>query len=111
MGDEMVRTYYNYQVDDIPIIRIPTAVGETIGTFGYIGLAVRLFLQFYLFKKTKTFSNYYRTVIFIYIFIYQFTGSYLTNIAEYVLWIIAFTPSFHQFDTHKPPLKSTRMID
>ena len=102
MGDEVVRNYYNYNVVEIPIIRIPSSVGETIGTFGFLGLAVRLILEWYLFFKTKVFNNYYRTAIFIYIFIYQFTGSFLTNIAEYVLWVIAFTPAFHQFQLNRP---------
>jgi len=98
MGDVVVRTYYNYHAADIPIIRIPSAIGETIGTFGITGLVLRLFIELYLMVKTKVFDNLYRASIFIYIFIYQFTGSYLTNIAEYVLWVIAFTPAFYQFE-------------
>ena len=98
MGDSVVRNYYNYQVDDIPIIRIPSSIGETMGTFGIVGLALRLVVQFYLFAKTKVNTNVYRLFIFVYIFIYQFTGSYLTNLAEYVLWVLAFTPVFEQFN-------------
>ncbi|MGZ5135232.1 MAG: hypothetical protein ACXWCG_08785, partial [Flavitalea sp.] len=51
------------------------------------------------FFKTKVWSNYYRLSLFLFIFIYQFTGSYLTNIAEYVIWILAFHPGlFTEFD-------------
>jgi hypothetical protein len=97
VGEEVVRVYYKYQLDDIPIIRIPAAIGETISTFGILGLVIRLFIQFYLFFKTKVYTNYYRFAMFSYIFLYQFTGSYLTNIAEYVIWVIAFMPGFHKF--------------
>ena len=37
-------------------------------------------------------------VFSIYIFIYQFTGSYLFNIAEYVIWALAFSQVFEEFD-------------
>ncbi len=101
VGEEVVREYYKYQMDDIPIIRIPAAIGETISTFGIVGLVFRLFIQFYLFFKTKVYTNYYRFAMFSYIFLYQFTGSYLTNIAEYVIWVIAFTPGFHHFSIRR----------
>jgi hypothetical protein len=34
-------------------------------------------------------------------FIYQFTGSFMTNIAEYVIWVLAYTPAFREFDKNK----------
>jgi hypothetical protein len=37
-------------------------------------------------------------MLFIFIFVYQFTGSFITNLAEYVIWILAFTNAFPQFD-------------
>jgi hypothetical protein len=108
VGEEVVRVFYKYQLDDIPIIRIPAAVGETISTFGIIGLLVRLILEFYLFFKTKVYTNFYRFSLFSYMFLYQFTGSFLTNIAEYVIWVIAFTPGFFDFNfqKQKPASKS-----
>jgi hypothetical protein len=45
--------------------------------------------------------NYYRLLLFTFIFIYQFTGSFITNVAEYVIWIMAFTPVFREFDKGK----------
>ncbi|NBG66121.1 O-antigen ligase family protein [Acidiluteibacter ferrifornacis] len=98
VGEDIIRNYYHYNVADIPTLRIPSSIGETLASFGVVGVLVRLGLQFYFFLKTKTYNNFYRFFIFVYIFIYQFTGSYLTNIAEYVLWVIAFTPAFVQFD-------------
>lgn len=110
MGDEVVRNYYHYNATDIPIIRIPSAIGETLGTFGIFGLIFRLGIEIYLFFKTKVATNIYRFTIFIYIFIYQFGGSYLTNVAEYVLWVIAFTPAFQQFQLANFIKKHSRII-
>jgi hypothetical protein len=81
--------------------RLPCAIAETLAQFGFVGLGLRLGLQLYLFYRTEVASNYYRLALFIYIFVYQFTGSYLTNIAEYVIWILAFSPVFPEFAVEK----------
>jgi len=98
IGAEIIRDFYNYEVTDLSLIRIPNAIGETLAMYGVSGLVLRLGIQFYLFFKTKTYSNYFRTTIFIFAFIYQFTGSFFTNIVEMVLWIIAFTTCCSIFD-------------
>ncbi|MFN5133914.1 MAG: hypothetical protein ACK5DG_01265 [Chitinophagaceae bacterium] len=79
-------------------ITIPNATAETLAIFGLIGLLLRFAVTIWLFFKTKVYTNYYRLALFIFIFIYQFTGSYITNIPEYLIWIIAFTPGFKEFD-------------
>ena len=93
---EIVRRYYNYW-GDFPRYDIPNAMGETLAIFGLAGVGIRLFLEWYLFFKTRVYSNYYRLSLFIFIFIYQFTGSFITNIVEYVIWILAFSGVFNQF--------------
>lgn len=98
LGETVIRNYYHYAGNDIRITRIPSALGETLGTFGFVGLILRFGLQYYLFFKTRVLDNYYRTMVFLYIFLYQLTGSFLTNPAEYVLWAIAFTPCCFYFD-------------
>lgn len=77
--------------------RLPCAIAETMAQFGFIGIAARLGLALFFFYKTKVWTNYYRLALFAYIFVYQFTGSYLTNIAEYMIWILAFSPVFPEF--------------
>lgn len=57
-----------------------------------------LVFEWYLFFKTAVYKNYYRLALFIFVFIYQFTGSYITNIVEYVIWILAFSNAFPQFN-------------
>lgn len=97
---DLAHKYYKYW-GNFPRYDIPNAIGETLSIFGIAGVAVRLWLEIYLFVKTKVFSNYYRLALFIFIFIYQFTGSFITNIVEYVIWILAFSNIFEQFNIPK----------
>jgi hypothetical protein len=94
---DIVQKYYHHW-GNVQLVRIPNAMAETLGIFGIFGVMIRLLAEVYFFFRTKVLSNYYRTVLFIFIFIYQFTGSYITNIAEYVVWAIAFSNAFKQFD-------------
>lgn len=88
-GLELWRDFYDYNFS-IGEVAIPCAVAETFAVFGFAGLFIRLGLEIYFFFRTKVYTNYYRLAIFIFIFIYQFTGSYIMNIAEYIIWIMAF---------------------
>ncbi len=96
MAPEVVHNYFNYW-GKYPRYDIPNAMGETLAIFGIFGLILRLALEIYLFVKTKVQTNYYRLALFTFIFIYQFTGSFITNTVEYVIWIIAFSKAFEQF--------------
>ena len=100
MASEVVHKYYNYW-GVYARYDIPNAMGETLAIFGIVGVAIRLFLEVWLFFKTKVFTNYYRLALFIFIFIYQFTGSFISNIVEYVIWILAFSNVFEQFNISK----------
>lgn len=97
---DVVKRYYNYW-GDLDVVRIPNSVAETIAIFGIFGLVIRFGLIFYLFFKTKVLSNYYRTALFVFVFVYQFTGSYITSVVEYVIWVLAFSNVFKQFDVSK----------
>ena len=97
VGAEIIRRYYGYQPLYM-VITIPNAVAETWAVFGFIGLLLRFAIEISLFFYTRVWSNYYRLLLFIFIFIYQFTGSFITNLAEYVIWILAFTEVFPQFN-------------
>lgn len=97
IGRTLIINYYNYS--NIPeVVRIPNAVAETLAIYGIVGVVIRFAIEVVLFFKTKVYSNYYRLTIFIFIFIYQFTGSFIFNIAEYVLWMLAFSSAFPQFN-------------
>lgn len=97
LGGDIWNAFYNnsFSVNEISI---PNAVAETFALFGILGLILRFGIQLYFFIRTKPYTNYYRMGLFLYIFIYQFTGSYLFNIGEYVIWALAFSRVFAEFD-------------
>jgi hypothetical protein len=96
VGGDIIRNYYQYTPDFT--VAIPNAAAETLAIFGWVGFSFRLFIEIFLFFYTMVWTNYYRLLLFFFMFIYQFTGSFITNVAEYVIWILAFTNVFHQFD-------------
>lgn len=108
IGDNIIRNYYLYNMDIT--VTIPSAAAETLAIFGWIGFILRITVEIFLFFYTKVWTNYYRMLLFFFIFIYQFTGSFITNIAEYVIWILAFTNIFHQFDVKTENRKSTSTL-
>lgn len=100
LGFELIRDYYGYGYDTTRVA-IPNAAAETLALFGWVGFIVRILAECFLFVYTRVWSNYFRLLLFTFIFIYQFTGSFITNVAEYVIWIMAFTPVFKEFDSAK----------
>jgi len=97
LGFELIRSYYGYGFNTVRVA-IPNAAAETLAIFGWVGLIGRIGAELILFFYTRVWRNYYRLALFLFIFIYQFTGSFITNVAEYVIWIMAFTPVFEQFN-------------
>lgn len=97
IGTDIIKDFYLYPVD-YKTVAIPNATAETLALFGFVGLFFRFATEIFLFFYTKVWKNYYRLLLFIFMFIYQFSGSFITNLAEYVIWILAFTNVFKQFD-------------
>ena len=102
LGSEIIRDFYVYPLD-YNVFTIPNAAAETWAIFGWVGLILRILIEVILFFYTSTWTNYYRLLLFLFIFLYQFTGSFITNLAEYVIWILAFTNAFPQFDIRRLP--------
>lgn len=98
VGHEIIVNYYNYQNADEWTVRLPNAVADTLATFGLSGVILRLLIITFLAFKTKVYANVYRMNLFLFAFVYQFTGSFIFNIVEYMLWAIAFSPAFSQFN-------------
>jgi hypothetical protein len=90
--------------------RLPCAIADTMATCGFIGIFIRLFLEFVFFMKKKVYKNYLRFALFIYMFVYQFTGSYLSNIMEYVIWTVAFSSLFPEFSIPEISAVATKPI-
>lgn len=97
IGTEIIRDFYLYPMDHT-IFAIPNASAETLAIFGITGFAIRMLAEVFFFFYTKVWTNYFRLLLFVFIFIYQFTGSFITNHAEYVIWVMAFADVFKQFD-------------
>ncbi|MBS1774406.1 MAG: hypothetical protein JST82_16230 [Bacteroidetes bacterium] len=96
LGRSIVIEYYSYtRMPDV--IRIPNASAETIIYFGYVGLVIRLLIEIFFFFRTKVYANPFRLWLFVFIFIYQFTGSYITNTTEYLIWLLVFSNIFPDF--------------
>jgi hypothetical protein len=99
LGLDNFINFYHYTNFTMEEVGIPNAVGDTLATFGIVGLLLRFCLEIYFFFSTKVMHNYYRLSLFLFVFIYQFTGSFLVNIAEYVIWLMAFHQGiFEEFD-------------
>ena len=73
---------------------IPNAVAGTFAELGFIGVLVKLVAEGYLFYRTKPYRSTFRLAMFTVAFITQLTGSYLTDVQEYILWFLAFYPVF-----------------
>jgi hypothetical protein len=73
---------------------IPNAVAGTFAEFGIIGVAVRFFVEFYLFFRTKVYRNSFRLAMFVAAFIAQTTGSHMMDVQQYLMWCFAFFPFF-----------------
>lgn len=97
---DIIHTYFSHWGKQ-EVYRIPNAIAENLAVFGITGLMVRFSLIFYFFKKTNVNKNHFRLSLFLFAFIYQFTGSYITNVVEYTIWIFAFTDIFPEFDVNK----------
>jgi hypothetical protein len=99
VGEHIIRGYYLYYRPQT--VAIPNAAAETLAIFGWAGFSLRMFIEIFLFFQTRVWTNYYRLLLFIFMFIYQFTGSFITNGAEYVIWILAFVNVFPQYNVVK----------
>ncbi len=96
IGKEIFNNYFNYQEYNLP--RIPNAIGETMATFGFVGLAIRLIIEFLIFIKFRVHKNNYLLTLFLFLFIYQFTGSFITSTMEYIFWLFLTIPVFREFN-------------
>jgi hypothetical protein len=109
LGFDLIRDFYGYGRDTTRVA-IPNAAAETLAIFGWVGFSLRILTECLLFVYTKVWRNYYRLLLFVFVFIYQFTGSFITNIAEYVIWIMAFTAVFKEYDVEKAEGRRQRAL-
>ena len=73
---------------------IPNAMAATFAELGLVAVLVKFFLEFYLFFRTRVYRDSFRLAMFVVAFICQLTGSYLTDVQEYLTWFFAFVQIF-----------------
>jgi hypothetical protein len=96
----LIMDYYQYWYAPgyVTSVRIPNSMAETLAIYGIYGFTLKLLSEVVFFYITKVYKNLYSLTLFVFIFIYQFTGSFTTNVAEVAIWAIIFITRFPQFD-------------
>jgi len=97
VGRSIIIQYYHYTAMPA-VVRLPNCTAEFLCYYGFVGFAARLAVQLFCFFRFQVYRNLFRMSLFIFIFIYQFTGSFIFNPAEYIIWGMAFLPSFSKLD-------------
>jgi hypothetical protein len=98
LAHDLIVNHYRYHGDVAEIVRIPNAMAELLATFGVYGFAVKLILEAWLFIKQKIYANVFAFTLFMFVFIYQFTGSFIVNVAELGAWALIFCTRFPEFE-------------
>jgi hypothetical protein len=71
---------------------LPNAIAVTFAQMGIMGVLLRVGIEVYLFVRTGVRHDCFRLTLFLTMFLFQFAGSFNTNVPEFVTWILAFTP-------------------
>lgn len=100
IAHDMIVNHYQYHGDLETIVRIPNSMAEMMAIYGMYGFIFKLFLEIYFFIRMRIYNNLYVVILFIFIFIYQFTGSFISNIAEIGIWAFIFGLQFTEFNTN-----------
>jgi len=85
---------YLYAASSYNVYRIPNGMAELLATYGIYGFILKIGVEIFFFFKLKIYKNLYSFTLFIFIFIYQFTGSFLVNVAELGIWALVFQSRF-----------------
>jgi len=91
LAHDLIINHYQYTGNFADVVRIPNSMAEMLATYGIFGFILKLFIEIYYFVKTKVYSNVYALGLFVFIFVYQFTGSFVVNIAEIGIWALVFS--------------------
>ncbi|MBS3770356.1 MAG: hypothetical protein V5A59_06095 [Bacteroidales bacterium] len=98
LAHDFITSHYDHSGDLPEVFRIPNSMAEMLAVYGIYGFTLKILIQLFFFVHLKIYKNLYSLILFVFIFIYQFTGSFLTNVAEVGIWVIAFTSRFPVFE-------------
>jgi len=79
-------------------VRIPNANAELLATFGILGLCLKIGVTGLVFFYKKLYRNIFSTTLFVFMFTFQFMGSYLINFTELFIWALIFANPFQKFN-------------
>ncbi|RLD62620.1 MAG: hypothetical protein DRI95_12870 [Bacteroidetes bacterium] len=96
--NDLLTTYYKIDLKSPIDYRIPNSIAEMLALYGFYGIIVKLGIEIYFFVRLKTYKNIYTFTLFIFIFLYQFTGSFTVNISEIGIWAIVFGSRIDSLD-------------
>jgi hypothetical protein len=90
LAHDLIINHYQYSGEYAEVVRIPNSMGEMLATYGLYGFLLKLFFEIFFFIRLKVYNNLFSLCLFIFIFIYQFTGSFVMNAAELGIWALVF---------------------
>jgi hypothetical protein len=108
LAHDLIVNHYRYHGEVAEIVRIPNAMAELLATFGVYGFVLKLFLEAWFFVKKRIYANAFAFTLFMFVFIYQFTGSFIVNVAELGAWAVIFFTRFPEFEL--PGLQKKEML-
>ncbi|SMO87887.1 hypothetical protein SAMN06265379_111113 [Saccharicrinis carchari] len=92
VGEKYIRAFYNYN-EGWKRVSLPNASAETLAIYGFLGFFLfRILLPLILFIRFFDKLSLFNKNLFVFIFLYQFTGSFITSTVEYYIWILSLTP-------------------
>lgn len=98
LGRDLIVNHYHYRGELAEVVRIPNSIAELLATYGAFGVALKLIAEAWFFVRCRIWENFYAFTLFIFLFIYQFTGSFLVNVAELGGWAFVFGARFREFE-------------
>ncbi|MFZ4520515.1 MAG: hypothetical protein ACOYNC_02350 [Bacteroidales bacterium] len=98
LAHDLIVNHYQYQGAIAETVRIPNAMAEMLATYGIYGFALKLFIEIWFFIRCRIYANIFAFTLFMFLFIYQFTGSFIVNVAELGAWALIFSVRFPGFE-------------
>ena len=98
LAHDLIVNFYQYTGKYAEIVRIPNSMGEMLATYGIYGFILKISLELYFFFLLKIWKNLFSLTLFLFIFIYQFTGSFIVNAAELGIWALVYASRISIFD-------------
>jgi hypothetical protein len=108
LAHDLIVNHFKYHGEMAETVRIPNVMAEMLATYGVYGFALKLLLEIYFFLKRRIYANVFAFTLFVFLFVYQFTGSFLVNVAELAAWALVFSVRFPEFEI--PPKQPEKEV-